>query len=120
MYISQTKHNHIATPMEGINRLSKSTIETNVKQKRQMGWSAMRKRKKRNRSFNYYDNNEDSDESDENEHDEESNEYNVHYNHNRDRLEETNDQTYPFWDTYDTLNQYYLEIGVYFQNSYQT
>lgn len=111
MYISQTKHNHIATPMEGINRLSKSTIETSVKQKRQMGRSIMRKRKKRNRNFSYYDN--DSEDSDESEEDEEITGHNNNYNHNRDRLDDTNDQPYPFWDTYDTLNQYYLEIGLY-------
>lgn len=98
--------------MEGINRLTKSTGEASAKQKRQMGWSPIRRRKKRNRSFSYYDNDEDSDESEsESEHEEESNEYDAHYSHNRDRLEDTNDQPYPFWDTYDTLNQYYLEIG---------
>lgn len=97
--------------MEGINRLTKSTGEVSTKQKRQMGWSSpIRKRKKRNRSFSYYDNDEDSDES-ESEHEDESNEYDAHYSHNRDRLEDTNDQPYPFWDKYDTVNQYYLEIG---------
>lgn len=110
MHISQTKHNHIATPMEGINRLPKSFGEASAKKKRQMPWTSNRKRKKRNRSMNYYDNDEDSDES---EHTEESNEYDAHYSHNRDRLEDKNDQPYPFWDTYDTLNQYYLEIGEY-------
>lgn len=106
MHISQTKHNHIATPIEGINRLSKTTDQVSAKQKRQM---TVRKRRKRNRNLNYYDNDEDSEESD-NE-DENDNEYDAHYSHNRDRLEETNDQPYPFWDAYDTLNQYYLEIG---------
>lgn len=113
MYISQTKHNHIATPMEGINRLSKSTVEANVKQKRQMLWSAVRRRNKRNHGFSYYDNEEDSEESERDE--SESNEYDAHYNHNRDRLENTDDQPYPFWDTYDTLNQYYLEVGKVFR-----
>lgn len=108
MHISQTKHNHIATENLLLNRLSKSTVDqVGAKQKRQMLWSVSRRRKKRNRNFNYYDNDEDSDES---EHEEE-NEYDSHYSHNRDRLEETNDQPYPFWDMYDTLNQYYLEVG---------
>lgn len=97
--------------MEGINRLSKSTIETSVKQKRQMRRSIMRKRKKRNRNFSYYDN--DSEDSDESEEDEEITGHNNNYNHNRDRLDDINDQPFPFWDTYDTLNQYYLEIGLY-------
>lgn len=105
-HISQ-KHIHIATPTEGLNRLKKSAVEA-TKQKRQMGWAPLRRRKKRNRSFSYYDNDDDSEES-ESEHEDESNEAN--YSHNRDRLEDTNDQPYPFWDTYDTLNQYYLEIG---------
>lgn len=100
MHISQTKHNHIATPMEG------SKLKVNTQQKRQTGWSPIRKRKKRNRNLNYYDNDEDSDEDDD------SSEYDTHYtSHNRDRLEDTNDQPYPYWDAYDTLNQYYLEIG---------
>lgn len=130
MYISQSKHNHIATPMDGIHHLSsKMTTITNtntnaaaaavavaagvqsinVKQKRQMTvWPLpFRRRKKQSRNFNYYDNEDDSDEDDSSESDEES----QHYTHNRDRLEDTNDQPYPFWDTYDTLNQYYLEVG---------
>lgn len=97
--------------MEGMHKLTKTTGEAGSKQKRQLSWSPIRRRKKRNRSFSYYDNEEDSDESD-SEHEDESNEYDeAHYSHNRDRLEDTNDQPYPFWDTYDTLNQYYLEIG---------
>lgn len=104
-HISQTKHNHIATPMEGMNR---TTVDVGAKQKRQIGWSTINGRKKRNRSFSYYDNEEMSNES---EHKEDSNEYNDNYSRNRVRLEDTNDQRNPFWDTYDTLNQYYLEIG---------
>lgn len=82
------------------------------KQKRQLtAWpSSFRRRKKQSsRNFHYYDHNDDddSDEDDSSESDEETH----HYTHNRDRLEDTNDQPYPFWDTYDTLNQYYLEIG---------
>lgn len=74
-----------------------------------MGWTPIRRRKKRNRSFSYYNGDDDSDES---EHDEdESNEYDTQYKHNGDRLESTNDQPYPYWEAYDTLNQYYLEIG---------
>lgn len=131
MYISQSKHNHIATPMDGIHHLSpKMTTATkaavaavgataaditasvqsiNVKQKRQMtSWPLpFRRRKKQSRSFNYFDNDDDSDEDDSSESDEDTH----HYTHNRDRLEDTNDQPYPFWDTYDTLNQYYLEVG---------
>lgn len=139
MYISQSKHNHIGTPMDGIHHLSPkmTTITTvtkaknagdaaagivavdvtagvqsiNVKQKRQMtSWPLpFRRRKKQSRSFNYYDNEDDSDEDDSSESDEDTH----HYTHNRDRLEDTNDQPYPFWDTYDTLNQYYLEVGEY-------
>lgn len=108
MYISQTKHNHIATPMEGTNRLSKSNFKANTKKKRQMPWISAKRRKKRNHSNSYYDTDDDSDES---EHIEDSNEYDTHFSHNRDRLEDINDQPFPFWDTYDTLNQYYLEIG---------
>lgn len=142
MYISQSKHNHIATPMDGIHHLSPkmTTIaeddddttnadtngtegdvvnaidvnagvqSINVKQKRQMtSWPLpfRRRSKKQSRSFNYYDNEDDSDEDDSSESDEDTH----HYTHNRDRLEDTNDQPYPFWDTYDTLNQYYLEVG---------
>lgn len=142
MYISQSKHNHIATPMDGIHHLSPkmTTITTtnanagdvassvaagaaatdvnagvqsvNVKQKRQMtSWPLpFRRRKKQSRNFNYYDNEDDSDEDDDSS---ESDEDTHHYTHNRDRLEDTNDQPYPFWDTYDTLNQYYLEVGEY-------
>lgn len=93
--------------MEGINRLSKNIVEAGAKQKRQMTWSPIRKRRKRNRNFNYYENDEDSEESE----NEDENEYDAHYSHNRDRLEETIEETYPLWDAYDTMNQYYLEIG---------
>lgn len=96
--------------MDGINHLSKSTAETtSAKQKRQLAWSPIRRRKKQSRSsYNYYDN--EDDDSDESESEEDS-DHDTHYTHNRDRLENTNDQPYPFWDTYDTLNQYYLEVG---------
>lgn len=95
--------------MDGINRVSKMTSETSAKKKRQTAWSVIARRRKRNRSFSYYDNeDDDSDESD-SEGDDEFNK--EQYNHNRDRLENTNDQPYPIWETYDTLNQYYLEIG---------
>lgn len=101
--------------MDGINHLSKSPpVETNAKQKRQLAWSPIvRRRKKQNRGYNYYDNENDND-SDESESEEDDADHNAHYTHNRDRLEDTNDQPYPFWDTYDTLNQYYLEIGKHF------
>lgn len=97
--------------MEGINRSTKTTVEVIAKQKRQMAWSPIRKRRKRNRNLNYYENDEDSEESEHDDEHEDENEYNAHYSHNRDRLEETNDQPYPFWDAYDTQNQYYLEVG---------
>lgn len=101
-----------------INKLNKLATDTEVslKQKRQMIRNvSMRRRNKRNR--NYYNNNEDSDESDERDMDydgRDSDEENDR--RSKDRLNETPDQHCPFWDAYDSLNQYYIEIGKFFFN----
>lgn len=113
LHISQTKHNHIATSID-LNKLTKLVEnEVSFKQKRQMARITTRRRNKRNR--NYYNNNDDSDESDEHEtnyDDRDSDGDDERNEHRRDRLDETPDQHCPFWDAYDPLNQYYLEIGM--------
>lgn len=114
LHISQTKHNHIATPNE-LKLTNLVGAEISFKQKRQMARASTRRRYKRNR--NYYMNNhenEDSDEPDEIDYnDGESQEDDEHDIHNRDRLYDSTkiEQHCPFWDSYDALNQYYLEIG---------
>lgn len=119
LHISQTKHNHIAKPNE-LKLTNLVDAEISFKQKRQMTRVSTRRRYKRNR--NYYTNNnsnnnngEDSVESDEHEidyNDDESQEE-VHDIYDRDRLDDSTkfEQHCPFWDSYDALNQYYLQIG---------
>lgn len=86
-----------------------------VKQKRQLYWLTSNRRIRRNHKSSYIDSDEESAESeeanseyDETESDEQTNQSD---NLNRDRLDDISDTHYPFWDTYDALNQYYLEIG---------
>lgn len=92
-----------------LNKLTKLVdTEISLKQKRQM--VRTRRRNKRNRNY-YNNNNEDSDESNEHEYDDDDERDSDENRRNRDRLEETPDQHCPFWDAYDSMNQYYLEIG---------
>lgn len=57
------------------------------------------------------DNDDDDDDGDDDE--ENRNETNERYGeaHNHDRLDDTSNQHIPFWDTYDSVNQLYLEVG---------
>lgn len=108
----------------------------NLKQKRQT--TIYRRRRKRNRSsMDISDEEADEDEDDDvepdtgvgsetdefDENDEElsSNNHNNNNNEsneaterdNRDRLDDNTDFRLPFWDTYDSINQLYLQIGKY-------
>lgn len=116
-HISQTQHNHIGSSTHGIGKLTHfDGSEITSKQKRQLVWIATHRRNKRSRKLNYYETDDDSDESeeldshyDDKESDEQTNHSNSH--NSRDRLDDIGDTHYPYWDTYDALNQYYLEVG---------
>lgn len=108
------QHNHIGAAAHDLARKAQFlTADRTAKQKRQLAnWLAGRRRIRRSHRSSYIDSDEESGESeeansayDETESDEQS------YNQNRDRLDDISDTHYPFWDTYDALNQYYLEIG---------
>lgn len=128
------KHNHIASPIElATSKLIVDDIMNengkSHKQKRQMTMAvsksstsamavastAKRWRNKRNHdSYETEDEendrddvrNEDDDDENDNESDERFDDKNNH-----DRLDDTTNQHIPFWDTYDSVNQLYLEIG---------
>lgn len=114
LHISHTKHNHIASPIEETNKLTNAPESNaiNHKQKRQMNFALSRRRNKRNHISNEYDT-EDDDENNERERDSnESNESDeTTEKNNHDRLDDASNQHYPFWDSYDAVNQLYLEIG---------
>lgn len=129
-------HNHIATPIETNAKLTADkrnenvdnmiSTHTNLKQKRQT--TIYRRRRKRNRSMDISDEADEEDEDIEQDGDNEAEEFdenddelinnNSHNESNeakeknsRDRLDDSTDFRIPFWDTYDSINQYYLQIG---------
>lgn len=132
------KHNHIASPIElATNKLIADHIMNengrSHKQKRQMtmavsasSTSAMaaastskRWRNKRNHdSYETDDDDEDRDEGNDDDDDDDDSENGTETNgrygettNNHDRLDDTSNQHIPFWDTYDSVNQLYLEVG---------
>lgn len=111
------QHNHIGSAAHELVARIKQIVAADhtIKQKRQLNWFGSFHRVPRSHKTMYIDSDEESIESEEAnseyeeaESDEQSNQA---LNHNRDRLDEISDTHYPFWDTYDALNQYYLEIG---------
>lgn len=134
-------HNHIATPIETNAKLTTdkrnenvdnmiSAHTNNLKEKRQT--TIYRRRRKHNRSVDVSDEDADDEEEDEDiveqdgdneteEFDENDDELTNNNSHNesneakeknsRDRLDDNTDFRIPFWDTYDSINQLYLQIG---------
>lgn len=109
-------HNHIATlPGEGNNKLSltndnnNNNSNNNHKQKRQANAA---RRNKRNREHGDSErSDEEPDEFDETEEDRgDSTEETTERGH-KDRLDDTGTLHMPFWDTYDAINQLYLQVG---------
>lgn len=101
-------HNHIATPNGDHSKLSVITTGDNSqKQKRQSNF----KRAKRNHEVppEEVDKSE-SDEVDETDEEDETIDSAEDTKH-RDRLDELTNLRIPFWDTYDSINQLYLEMG---------
>lgn len=126
-------HNHIATlPGERNVKLSltddNNNNNSNQKQKRQTNNNTINnmnrygrnkknnnfRRKKRNRDHN--DNGHIADDSDERDETEivdrmESAERATQHGNHNDRLDDTGTLHMPFWDTYDAINQLYLQVG---------
>lgn len=97
-------NNHVATSnRESHSKLLATNVVNNQKEKRQTNF----KRHKRNYVHEETDNSE-SEEIEEN--DTKLDESNEKRN-NRDRLDDTTKLHVPFWDTYDSINQLYLEMG---------
>lgn len=134
------KHNHVASPIEHATSklIADNMMNENGKshkQKRQMTSSASaaasssspstsamvvaastsnRWRTKRNHDSYETDESNEEDNDEENEDaDENGNGNGRRYEetHNHDRFEDTLNQHNPFWDTYDSVNQLYLEVG---------
>ncbi|KAG4072555.1 hypothetical protein HA402_004644 [Bradysia odoriphaga] len=107
-------HNHIATPIGDHSKLTvtmtdnnKNSIDSGLKQKRQTNF----RRNKRNHHELVQDvDSSESDEVDENDDDELVESAEEQPNH-LDRLDDIANLRIPFWDTYDSINQLYLEMG---------
>lgn len=118
-------HNHIGTPSGDHSKLSAAVVATsdnNPKQKRQsnLSSSSNSRRPKRtpqhhNGGISNVDEEVDKSESDEldeaDENDEDETIDSAEEQLNRDRLDEMTNLRIPFWDTYDSINQLYLEMG---------
>lgn len=107
-------HNHIASPIEVNNKLTDTNDDHhNQKQKRQTNF--LRRNKRTNHEVDRNDesgqSDEDLDEFDDNDDTHDSDESKI--KDNRDRLDDTTDIHLPFWDTYDSINQLYLQIGTF-------
>lgn len=75
--------------------------------------TAKRWRNKRNHDSYETDDDDEHDDVNEEDDDDDGVDTNERYDgkHNHDRLDDTSNQHIPFWDTYDSVNQLYLEIG---------